>query len=65
MRVRFGVTERMLMVCGKRALREVWESKSVQVTGDSTVRSGRRCALMHKQICKKCLPVKLNRFRPV
>ena len=30
-----------------------------------TVCSEGRCALRHKQICRKCLRIKLNRFRPV
>ena len=31
----------------------------------NTVRSESRCALRHKQICRKCWRIKLNGFRPV
>jgi len=30
-----------------------------------SLRSESRCALRHEQICRKCLRIKLNRFRPV
>ena len=33
--------------------------------GRCTMRSESCCALRHKQICRKCLQIKLNGFRPV